>query len=81
MFEIFDAELTNLSNSNNDDYFYDDAFIGLKQKVDQFTNVDYQQLLNIINNKSDRYKEYLAYIISDVDIDPKDLINVLLTKI
>ena len=80
MFKQLDNELNYLTNTS-DNYFYDEGFIKVQQILTNFTKADYEQLLNSLNTKSLKYKEYLAYVISDKDIEISEVENYILREL
>ena len=60
MYEKVDAVL---SEDSADNYFYDDEFIYVQELMSEFTDNDWENLIQGLKNKDDKYKIRLAYCI------------------
>lgn len=80
MFNEFDNELT-VCCKLGDNFFYDWGVIKLQQLKHTLTKQDYCMLLGMLPSKSLKYQEYLAYVITDRDIQISELELVIKEKI
>ena len=58
MYEKIDAVL---SKNSSDNYFYNDEFMYVQELMSEFTNIDWENLMQGLKDKDDNYKIRLAY--------------------
>ena len=54
-----------LSEDSSDNYFYDDEFMYIQELISKFTDDDWENLVQNLKNKNDKYKIRLAYCIDE----------------
>ncbi|MCU5338701.1 hypothetical protein OCA10_05745 [Bacillus cereus] len=62
MYEKVDAVL---SGNSSDNYFYDDEFMYVQKLISEFTENDWDKLLQKLKNRDDKYKIRLVYCIDE----------------
>lgn len=62
MYEKVDAVL---SGNSSDNYFYDDEFIYAQKLISEFTENDWDKLLQNLKDRDDKYKIRLVYCIDE----------------
>ncbi|GMR66190.1 MULTISPECIES: hypothetical protein [Bacillus] len=62
MYEKVDAVL---SGNSSDNYFYDDEFMYVQKLISEFTENDWDKLLQQLKNRDDKYKIRLVYCIDE----------------
>ncbi|MGH0775944.1 hypothetical protein ACQVQ8_02160 [Bacillus cereus] len=62
MYEKVDAVL---SGNSSDNYFYDDEFMYAQKMISEFTENDWDKLLQNLKDRDDKYKIRLVYCIDE----------------
>ncbi|MGF9765833.1 hypothetical protein [Bacillus albus] len=62
MYEKVDAVL---SGNSSDNYFYDDEFMYVQKLISEFTENDWDKLLQNLRDRDDKYKIRLVYCIDE----------------
>ncbi|MDC2867896.1 MULTISPECIES: hypothetical protein [unclassified Bacillus (in: firmicutes)] len=54
-----------LSENSSDNYFYDDEFMYVQELISEFTDIDWEQLVQGLKDRDDKYKIRLVYCIDE----------------